>query len=297
MHRDTLSDLVAFLAVARQGSFTTAAVRLGLSQSALSHIITGLEARVGLRLLSRTTRSVAPTTAGARLLATLGPRLDEIDAEIAALGELRDKPAGTIRLTCGDHATDTVLLPVLPDFLARYPEIRIEIGVDNGFTDIVAHGFDAGIRLGEDVDRDMIAVPVAPPFRLAVVAAPQYFASRPQPVTPQDLTQQTCINLRLTTQGGLYAWEFAKDGRALRVKVDGPLVFNRVAQITGAALRGLGLAYVPLDRVADDIAAGRLIHVLQEWSPDFPGYHLYYPSRRQPSAAFALLVETLRWRA
>ncbi len=296
MQRDTFANLIAFVAIAKEGSFTKAAVKLGVSQSALSHTIRGLEADLGLRLLSRTTRSVAPTAAGARLLETLAPRLEEIEAELAALGDLRDKPAGTIRLSCSDHAADTVILPVLSAFLARYPDIRIEIGVDNGFTDIVAQGYDAGIRLGEDVDRDMIAVPVAPPLRLAVVAAPGYFAERPVPTVPQDLTQHACINLRLTTQGGLYSWEFAKDGRSLRVKVDGPLVCNRVAQITGAALLGLGLAYVPLDRVAGDIAAGRLTHVLQDWSPDFAGYHLYYPSRRQPSAAFALLVEALRWR-
>lgn len=296
MQRDTISDLVAFLAVARAGSFTRAAERLGLSQSALSHIIAGLEARIGLRLLNRTTRSVAPSEAGARLLATLGPGLDAIEAELAGLRAERDRPAGTIRLSCSDHAANSVVLPALAPFLARYPEIRVELDVDNAFADIVAKGFDAGIRLGEDVDRDMIAVPIAPPFRLAVVGSPDYFARHPVPQVPQDLTQHRCVNLRLATHGAMYAWEFAKAGRALKVRVEGPLVLNRVAQVTEAALLGLGLGYVPQDGVAGQVATGRLVHVLQDWSPDFPGYHLYYPSRRQPSAAFSLLVEALRWR-
>jgi DNA-binding transcriptional LysR family regulator len=294
MQRETISDLVAFLAVAREASFTRAAVKLGLSQSALSHIIRGLESRMGLRLLARTTRSVAPTAAGARLLETLGPRLDEIDAELLALSALRDTPAGTIRLTCGDNAADTVILPQLPGFLTAYPLIKVEIAIDYGLTDIVAAGFDAGIRMGEQVAKDMIAVPVGPPLRMAVVGAWSYFAGHPAPIIPQDLTDHACINLRLQTQGGLYAWEFAKDGRDLRVKVDGQIICNRSPQMRLAALMGLGLAYVPLDSVADDLAAGRLQQVLADWCHPFSGYHLYYPNRRQPSAAFARLVETLR---
>ena len=294
MQRDNISDLVAFLAVAREGSFTRAAVKLGLSQSALSHIIRGLEARMGLRLLARTTRSVAPTAAGARLLETLGPRLDEIDAELLALADLRDTPAGTIRLTCGDNAAETAILPKLPALLASYPLIKVEIAIDYGLTDIVAMGFDAGVRLGEQVAKDMIAVPIGPPLRMAVVGSPAYFAAHPAPTTPQDLTQHACINLRLQTQGGLYAWEFAKDGHELRVRVDGQIICNRSPQMRTAALLGMGLAYVPQDSVDDDLAANRLQQVLTDWCQPFAGYHLYYPNRRQPSAAFALLVNTLR---
>lgn len=296
MQRETISDLVAFLAVARAGSFTRAAEQLGLSQSALSHAISGLEARIGLRLLNRTTRSVAPTEAGQRLLATLGPGMDAIDAELEGIRAEKDRPAGTIRLSCSDHAANSIVLPALAGFLQRHPEIRVEIDVDNAFTDIVAKGFDAGIRLGEDVDRDMIAVPIAPPFQLAVVGSPSYFADRPLPLMPQDLTQHRCINLRLSTHGALYAWEFEKDGRALKVRVEGALTLNRVAQISEAALLGMGLAYIPQDRVTEHVAAGRLVQVLADWCPNFPGYHLYYPSRRQPSLAFSLLVDALRWR-
>ena len=294
MHRETLSDLVAFLAVAREGSFTRAAVKLGLSQSALSHIIRGLEARMGLRLLARTTRSVAPTAAGARLLATLGPRLDEIDAELLALADLRDRPAGTIRLTCGDNAADSAILPKLPAFLAAYPLIKVEIAIDYGLTDIVAMGFDAGVRLGEQVAQDMIAVPIGPSLRMAVVGSASYFASHPVPNQPQDLTDHACINLRLQTQGGLYAWEFAKQGREVRVRVEGQIICNRSPQMRSAAVLGMGLAYVPLDSVADDLASGRLQQVLADWCQPFAGYHLYYPNRRQHSVAFARLVDALR---
>lgn len=294
MQRDTISDLVAFLAVAREGSFTRAAVKLGLSQSALSHIISGLEARMGLRLLARTTRSVAPTAAGARLLETLGPRLDEIDAELLALADLRDTPAGLIRLTCGDNAAESVILPKLPAFLAAFPLIKVEIAIDYGLTDIVTMGFDAGVRLGEQVAKDMIAVPIGPPLRMAVVGSPAYFAAHPAPIQPQDLTDHACINLRLQTQGGLYAWEFAKHGHDLRVRVDGQIICNRSPQMRSAALMGMGLAYVPQDSVADDLAAGHLQQVLADWCQPFAGYHLYYPNRRQPSAAFALLVQALR---
>lgn len=294
MQRDTLSDLVAFLSVAREGSFTRAAVKLGLSQSALSHIIRGLETRMGLRPLARTTRSVAPTAAGARLLETLGPRLDEIDAELLALADLRDTPAGTIRLTCGDNAAETAILPKLPAFLAAYPLIKVEIAIDYGLTDIVAMGFDAGVRLGEQVAKDMIAVPIGPPLQMAVVGSPAYFAAHPKPNQPQDLTDHACVNLRLQTQGGLYAWEFAKDGHELRVRVEGQIICNRSPQMRNAALLGMGLAYVPQDSVADDLASGHLRQVLTDWCQPFAGYHLYYPNRRQPSAAFALLVQALR---
>jgi len=296
MQRDTASDLVAFAAVARAGSFTRAAVALGLSQSALSHAIRAFEDRLGLRLLARTTRSVAPTEAGQRLLAVLQPRLDEIDAELAALTRLRDTPSGTIRLTCGDHAADTVVFPRLAGFLETYPEVKVEVGIDYGLTDIVAQRFDAGIRMGEQVERDMVAVKVGPDLRMACFGAPSYLAQHPAPKVPQDLTAHTCINLRLTTQGGIYAWEFAQGGQALRVRVEGRLIFNSVPQIVKAARMGLGLAFLPEDRVTDDVASGRLVRMLDDWCPYFPGYFLYYPSRRQPSAAFARLVETLRWR-
>lgn len=296
MQRETFSDLVAFLAVAREGSFTRAAARLGLSQSALSHVIRGLETRLGLRLLSRTTRSVAPTEAGARLLATLGPRMDEIAAELTALADLRDRPSGLIRITAGDHAADTVLMPRLVPFLREYPDIGVEISIDYGLTNIVTERFDAGIRMGEQVERDMIAVPIGPPLRMAVVATSDYLVDRPYPVVPQDLTEHLCINMRLQSYGGFYAWEFERDGRELRVRVDGRFTCNRAPEILAATRAGLGIAMTLEDRVADDIAAGRLVRLLEDWCPPFPGYHLYYPNRRQPSAAFTLLVDRLRWR-
>jgi DNA-binding transcriptional LysR family regulator len=296
MKPEDIGDLIAFVAIAREGSFTKAAAKLGVSQSALSHTMRALEARLGLRLLARTTRSVAPTEAGARLLQTIGPRFDDIETELTALTALRDKPAGMIRLNAGDHAVDTILLPRLIPFLATYPDIKVELFMDQALSDIVSERFDAGVRLGEQVDRDMIAVRIGPDVRMAAVAAPAYLAHMPAPLTPQDLPRHRCINLRLQTQGGLYAWEFSKDGRDLRVKVEGQLIFNRTAQIVQAALAGVGIAFVPLDRVHGDIAAGHLIPLLQDWWPSFPGHHLYYPSRRQPSPAFALLVEHLRWR-
>ncbi len=296
MQRGHLDDLVAFVAVGREQSFTKAAAKLGVSQSALSHTIRELEARLGVRLLTRTTRSVAPTQAGERLLLTLGPRFEEIEAELAALSELRDKPAGTIRLTATEHALDTLLWPKLAKFLARYPDIKLEIVVDNGLTDIVTQRFDAGVRAGEQVAKDMIAVRIGPDLRMAVVGAPAYFKKRPEPKTPQDLIGHDCINLRLSTHGGLYAWEFAKAGRELKVRVDGQLTFNGTFEMLNAALSGLGLAYVPEDVAEPHLAKGRLKRVLTDWCPPYAGYHLYYPSRRQPSAAFALLVEALRYR-
>jgi DNA-binding transcriptional LysR family regulator len=296
MARENLNDLQAFLAVAREQSFTRAAAQLGVSQSALSQTVRGLEARLGLRLLTRTTRSVAPTEAGERLLHALAPRFDEIDAELTALSALREKPAGTIRITADEHAAEAVLWPAMARLLPAYPDIKVEIVVDYGLTDIVAGRYDAGVRLGGIVAKDMIAVRIGPDMRMAVVGAPSYFASRPQPRSPQDLTTHTCINLRLPTHGGLYAWELEKDGRELRVRVEGQLTFNSIALILGAALDGFGLAYLPEGQMRAHLADGRLVRVLADWCPPFPGYHLYYPSRRQPTPAFALLVEALRYR-
>ena len=296
MARDNLNDLVAFLAVARERSFTKAAAKLGVSQSALSHTLRSLEARLGLRLLSRTTRSIAPTEVGERLLRVAGPRIEEIEAELTALTALREKPAGTIRLTAGEHGAEAVLWPALERLLPDYPDIVVELIVDNGLTDIVAERYDAGVRLGEQVAKDMIAVRIGPDMRMAVVGAPAYLARRGRPRAPQDLTAHACINLRLPTLGGLYAWEFEKDGRELRVRVEGPLVSNVSSMILRAALAGLGLAYLPEDRVRDHVAEGRLVEVLADWCAPFSGYHLYYPSRRQHTPAFALLVEALRHR-
>ncbi|CAE6757905.1 LysR family transcriptional regulator [Paraburkholderia haematera] len=297
MARENLNDLLAFLAVARERSFTKAAAKLGVSQSALSHTIRGLESRLGIRLLTRTTRSVAPTPAGERLLATVGPRFDEIDEEIAALSELRDKPAGTIRVTTDEHAANSILQPKLTQLLSEYPDIKVEVIVDFGLTDIVAQQYDVGVRLGDQVAKDMIAVRIAPDMRMAVVGAPSYFAKRSRPRTPQDLTDHNCINLRLPTHGGLYAWEFEKSGHELKVRVEGQLVFNGTNQMLNAALAGCGLAYVPEDLARPYIADGQLRQVLKDWSPTFPGYHLYYPSRRQSSRALAVLVDALRYRA
>ena len=296
MSRQNLNDLVAFLVVARERSFTRAAAQLGLSQSALSHTVRGLEQRLGLRLLSRTTRSVAPTEAGERLLRSIGPRLDEVDGELAALSELRDRPAGTIRITAGEHAAQSVLWPAVSRLLPHYPDVRVEIAVDYGLTDIVAERYDAGVRLGEQVARDMIAVRIGPDMHMAVVGAPHYFAQHAPPASPQELTAHNCINIRLPTYGGIYAWEFERDGRELKVRVEGQLVFNTIALRLDAALAGLGLAYLPEDQVRPHLAAGRLVRVLEDWCPPFPGYHLYYPSRRQHTPAFALLVDALRYR-
>jgi DNA-binding transcriptional LysR family regulator len=295
MPRADLNDIVAFLAVARESSFTRAAAQLGVSQSALSQTLRGLESRIGLRLLTRTTRSVAPTEAGERLLRAAGPHLEEIKAELAALSELRDKPSGTIRITAHDHAIRAVLWPALEKLLPDYPDIKVEIVIDYGLADIVAERYDAGVRTGEMVAKDMIAVRIGPDMRSAVVGAPSYFAKRPKPKAPQDLTTHSCINLRLPTHGGLYAWEFEKGKRDLRVRVDGQLVFNGTAPMLDAALAGAGLAYVPEDAVQAHLADGRLIRVLSDWCPPYSGYHLYYPSRHQPTPAFTLLVDALRY--
>jgi DNA-binding transcriptional LysR family regulator len=297
MPREPMADLVAFLAVARERSFTRAAAQLGVSPSALSHTIRGLEERLGIRLLTRTTRSVSPTDAGERLMATVGPHFDEIEAGLAALTELRDRPAGTIRITAVDHAAQTILWPALATFLAEYPEIRVEISVDNILRDIVAERFDAGIRMGEQVARDMIAVRIGPDIRMAAVASSAYLAAHGEPRVPQDLTAHNCINLRLPTLGGLYAWEFEKGRRAVNVRVEGQLTSNDSAVLRQAVLNGLGIAFLIEDVAQPDIDSGDLVRVLADWTPPFPGYHLYYPSRRQQSPAFALLVEALRYRA
>jgi DNA-binding transcriptional LysR family regulator len=296
MQRGHLDDLAAFLAVAREQSFTKAAARLGVSQSALSHTMRGLETRLGVRLLTRTTRRVAPTEAGERLLRTLGPRFEEIETELAAVSELREKPAGTIRISATEHAADSVLLPKLGKLLRDYPDIKIEIAIDYGLTDIVAQRFDAGVRSGEQVAKDMIAVRIGPDQSLAVVGAPSYFRKHREPQRPQDLIHHNCINLRLPTRGGLFAWEFQKGGRELKVRVDGQLIFNTTAQMMSAALAGFGLACVPEGMAEPHVAKGRLKRMLTDWCPPFSGYHLWYPSRRQSSAAFALVVDALRYR-
>ncbi len=296
MRRGNLDDLSVFLVVAREGSFTKAAAKLGVSQSALSYTIKELEARLKLRLLTRTTRSVSPTAAGERLLRNVSPRIEEIEGELAALSDLREKPSGTIRITATEYATEAVLLPKLAKLLRENPDIKVEIVSDYGLTDIVAQRFDAGVRDGEQVAKDMIAVRIGRDARMAVVGAPSYFKNQPVPKKPQDLVEHNCINLRLPTHGGLYAWEFQKGSRELKVRVEGQLFFSTTTQMFHAALAGLGLAYLPEGLVQPHINKGRLKRVLEDWCPPYPGYHLYYPSRRQPSAAFALLVEALRHR-
>lgn len=296
MRRDELGDLAAFLAVAEERSFTRAAAKLGTSQSSLSYTVRRLETRLGLRLLTRSTRSVTPTEAGERLVQTLRPAFDEVDAKLAALSELREKPAGTIRITASPHPAETILWPTLARLLPRYPDVKVEISLDTTLTDIVANRFDAGVRLGEQVAKDMVAVRIGPDMRMAVVGAPSYFADHPTPETPRDLTQHACINLRLPTLGGLCPWEFEKEGRELNVRVDGQLVCNEMTMILKAATAGFGLAYVLEGKVATMIAEGQLVRVLADWCPSFSGYHLYYPSRRQLAPAFELLKEALRYR-
>lgn len=295
MQRGHLDDMLAFMAVGQERSFTKAAAKLGVSQSALSHTIRQLESRLGVRLLTRTTRSVSPTKAGERLLQNIAPHLKEIEAEIQAVTELREKPAGIIRITATEYAADAILLPKLAKLLPKYPDIKVEIILDYGLTDIVAQGIDAGVRSGEQVAKDMIAVRIGPDMRMAVVGAPSYFKRRPEPKMPRDLTQHNCITLRLPS-GGLYAWEFEKGGHGLRVHVNGQLTYNTTAQELNAALAGLGLAYVPEGMAQSHLAKGRLKRVLEDWCLPYSGYHLWYPSRRQSSAAFALLVDAMRYR-
>lgn len=294
MPRRNLNDLLAFVTVAREGSFTRAAGTLGVTPSALSQAISGLEERMQIRLLTRTTRSVSTTAAGERLVTAIGHRFDEIEAELDALTDLRDKPAGTVRITCGDHVLHSVLLPKLTPLLREFPEIKLEFDMNYGFRDIAADRFDAGVRLGNTIDKDMIAVPIGPSLRMAVVGSPDYFAVHPIPKAPRDLTAHRCINQRMPTSGGLYVWDFERRGQQVNVRVDGPLIFNTAPPQVDAALAGLGLTLLPEDEVIVHLEAGRLVRVLQDWCPKFAGYHLYYPSRRQPSPAFSLVLEALR---
>jgi DNA-binding transcriptional LysR family regulator len=294
MQRQDLNDMLWFMAVAEERSFTRAAARLGTSQSSLSHTIKRLEERLGFRLLSRTTRSVSATEAGERLLRSLTPRIRDIESEVDALMAFRDKPSGAVRITLSDHALQWMVWPRLKPMLLEYPDIHVEFDINNGFRNIVEERFDAGVRLGESVDKDMIAVRISPDWRLVAVASPDYFARHGTPQVPQDLLAHNCINHRQVSSGGLYAWEFARDGRELRVRVEGQLIFNSSAAMIDAAINGLGLAYIPESGVAPYIASGRLVQVLDEWSPMFDGYFLYYPSRRQNSPAFAVVMNTLR---
>lgn len=294
MARRNLNDLLSFVTVAREGSFTRAASQLGVTQSALSQAISGLEARLQIRLLTRTTRSVSPTAAGERLLQAIGHRFDEIETELDALTELRDKPAGTVRITCTDHALRRLLMPKLAPVLHEYPDITLEFDINYGLRDIVADRFDAGVRLGDYVDKDMIALPISPPLRMIPVASPAYFAQHPLPTTPNDLTAHRCINFRTSGNGGLYAWEFERDDRRVNVRVTGPMILNTSDHIVDAALAGLGIAFLLEDECAPYLEDGRLVAVLEDWCQPFPGYHLYYPSRRQASPAFKLVVGALR---
>ncbi|GLX91077.1 putative transcriptional regulator [Pseudomonas fragi] len=294
MVRGNLNDLLSFVTVAREGSFTRAAGVLGVTQSALSQAISGLEARLQIRLLTRTTRSVSPTVAGERLLQAIGNRFDEIEAELENLTQMRDKPAGTVRITCGDHVLRTTLLPKLTALLHEYPDINVEFDVSYGFRDIVADRFDAGVRLGDTIDKDMIAVPIGPPLRMAAVAVPGYFASRGIPENPRDLMNHRCINQRMQTSGGLYVWDFEQRGKQVNVRVDGQLIFNTSSHIVDAALTALGIAYLPEEEFEPHLREGRLERVLEDWCPPFSGYYLYYPSRRQPSPAFTLVANALR---
>ncbi|GBQ92256.1 LysR family transcriptional regulator [Asaia krungthepensis] len=296
MRREELSDLVVFLAVAEARSFTRAAALLGASQSAISQIVRRLEAGMGVKLLTRNTRNVAPTEAGEQLLATLRPALSDIDAQLSRLSALREKPSGTVRVTSSRHAAETILWPTVGRLLEAYPELVIEISIDSQLTDIITDRFDAGIRLGEQVAKDMIAVPISPELRMAVVGSPDYLASRGVPATPHDLTGHACINIRMQTRGGLYAWEFGRDGRDLKVRVEGPLILNDVPMILHAAAQGVGLACVLEDQALTLLASGRLVRVLQDWCPPFSGYHLYYPDRRELPPAFRILVDALRYR-
>jgi DNA-binding transcriptional LysR family regulator len=295
MEGEDFGDLIAFVTIAREGSFTRAAAKLGVSQPALSHRIRTMEEKLGLRLLTRTTRSVSPTEAGQRLMTNVGPYLELIEAEMASLGELRDKPSGTVRITSLDHAADTIILPKLARLLRDYPEVKLEINTDYQLVDIVEQRYDAGVRLGEQVEKDMIAVRIGPDMRMAVVGSPSYFSGHPAPASPQELTSHACINVRLPTHGGLYVWDFEKDGRPLNVRVEGQLVVNGLNQVVKGALEGFGLAYTLEDMVQEHLASGCLVRVLDDWCPRFAGYHLYYPSRRQASPAFALVVNALRY--
>ncbi|MDZ7321929.1 LysR family transcriptional regulator [Kosakonia sacchari] len=295
MLKDNFNDLFYLIVVARERSFTRAAAKLGVSQSALSHAIRGLEERLQIRLLTRTTRSVAPTDAGEALINSIGPRFKEIEEELIALTDMRDHVAGNIRITLGEHALHSTVWPAIKPFLDAYPDVKVELTIDNTLTDIVSERYDAGIRLGEQVARDMVAVRIGPDWRMVVVGSPGYFSRHGKPQTPHDLQQHNCINMRLPTLGGLYAWEFSKDGQPMRVRVEGQLTFNNLASRIEAATSGLGLALVPEDCVAQAVSEGKLETVLDDWCEPFPGYYLYYPSRKQHTAAFTLLIDTLRY--
>lgn len=296
MARENLNDLLAFLAVARERSFTRAAAKMGVSQSALSHTIRQLETRLGVRLLTRTTRAVSPTEAGERLFNSIGPHFDEIETQVAALGDLRDKPAGTIRITASDFPIRCYLWPKLEPFLREHPDIKVEIDFDNGLTDIVTERYDAGVRLGERLAKDMISARISPDVRFAVVGSPSYFAENSEPERPSDLLQHRCINLRLPTSGGIWVWEFEEDDKEIKVRVDGPVTFSSVFDQRDAAVAGFGLTYVPEEIVSSFVADGRLKRVLEPFCPYWDGLHIYYPSRRQSSPAFVALVEALRHR-
>lgn len=296
MRRDDMADLAAFAVVAEEESFTRASKRLGLSQSALSQIVRRLEERLGLRLLARTTRSVAPTQVGEQLLSTLSPMLRDLDASIEALSETKEKPAGTIRITSVEHAARQFLIPALAKVLPDNPDVKVEIEVDYGLKDIVASHFDAGVRLGEQVEKDMIAARISPPIPMAIVASPAYFERNPAPSTPNELSRHVCLNLRMPTSGTFYEWRLSKDGKPVHVRLDGQLAFNALGPIRDAALAGLGIANLPLDQVAEFLAVGRLRRVMTDWSEDLPPYYLYYPNRRHGSAAFRLVIDGMRWR-
>ena len=296
MARDNINDILVFLAVARERSFTRAAAQLGMTQSALSHIIRGLEERLGVRLLTRTTRSVSPTEAGERLLLNVGPRLEEIEAEITAVSDLGDKPAGTIRITAIDHVIESLLWPRLAPLLPLYPDLHVELSSDYRLVDIAAERFDIGVRYGDQVDKDMIAVRLSVDMPMSIVAAPGYFAQRPQPVTPQDLMKHNCIALRLASSGGLYAWELQHEGRDLALRVRGQVVCNTAPHILQVALDGCGIAFLPEEMTAPHVAAGRLLSVMGDWCPRFPGLFAYYPSRRQSSRALGLVIDAIRYK-
>lgn len=297
MIKRNLNDLLGFVTVSREGSFTRAAATLGVTQSALSQAIRGLEERLQIRLLTRTTRSISLTPAGERLIQSIGNRFDEIEAELDALTALRDKPAGTVRITCGDGIIQRILLPRLMPLLRDYPDIRFEFDMSYAFRDIVSERFDAGVRWGKTIDKDMVAVPLGPPLRMVVAASPDYFARHPAPRHPHDLMEHNCINQRMPSSGGLYVWDFEKHGKKINVRVDGSLIFNTVPPQLDAALAGLGVLLLPEDELEPYLASGQLLRVLEDWCPRFEGYHLYYPSRRQPSPAFALVVQALRYEA
>lgn len=295
MARDNINDILVFIAVARERSFTRAAAKLGMSQSALSHIVRGLEERLGVRLLTRTTRSVSPTEAGERLLQNVGPRLEEIDAEITAITDLGDKPAGTVRITAIDHVIDTVLWPRIAPLLPQYPELHIEISSDYRLVDIAAERFDIGVRHGDQVEKDMIAVRLTADVPMRIVGAPAYFARQPAPASLQDLMTHNCINLRLASSGGLYAWELLRDGQPIEARVRGQAVFTNVHHMLAAALDGVGVTFLPESLVAPHVEAGRLVSVMEDWCPSFPGLHAYYPSRRHSSRALGLVIDALRY--